>query len=298
MKRWLPLLWMMLSLTVWAAPGLDIDARVEQPTNPLPFGKPATLVLNLSWDESWPFTPPEADSLDLPGFTVIDRYQTSATPGLGAGRQGMGYNIVFTRFEPGKAQLPALEFQTPSGKVKSKPLEITYKGAEPQEGDKPDQIRGPKESVELSTRDFWRWLAKAVGASLAALLLLTLLLRRLGALERWLSPRGRALRQLKRLSKALDKGAEEPSQLLLDTVGLLRRYLASAHGLVTREATSAEISRQLTLSNRSGNIKPIARAILERGDGAKFARREVSAEEVRDLLSQLRTALQAEKKKP
>ncbi len=298
MKRLVPLLWLLLCLAAWSAPGLEIKARLEPSGAPLPFGKPATLVLDLAWDESWPFTPPEADSLDLPGFTIIDRYATSASAGLGAGRQGIGYNIVFTRFEPGKAKVPPLEFTTPSGKVKSPSLEITYKGAEAQEGDKPDQIRGPKDVTELSTHDFWTWLGKVVGASLLALLVLAALLRRLGALDRWLSPRGRALRQVNRLLRSLDKGTDEPSYVLLNTVEVLRRYLASAHGLVTREATSQEISKQLTLSNRSGNIKPVARAILGHGDGAKFARRDISAEEVRDLLSQLKTALQAEKRKP
>lgn len=294
----LALLWLFCAATAWAAPGLEITTRLEQSSKPLPFGKPATLVLELAWDEGWPFNPPEAESLELPGFTVIDRFSTSASPSLGASRRGATYNIVFTRFEPGKATVPAITFQTPSGTSKSQPLALEYKGAEAQEGDKSDQIRGAKESVELSAREFWIWLGKMVGGGLLLLLLAAFLLRRLGALDRWLSPRGRALRQVGKLDRSLAKGSGEPAQHLLETVEVLRLYLARAHGLVTREATSQEISNQLTMSNRASNIKPAAKAILSRGDGAKFARREVTAQEVRDLLSQLKTALKAEKRKP
>jgi hypothetical protein len=289
------LLWLCLSGALWAAPGLDIEAKIEQAFDPLPFGKPATLVLSLSWDEKWPFTPPPADQLELPGFTVIDRFTTSAVASPGSGREGLKYNIVFTRFEPGSATIPSLDFDTPSGVVKSPSLAITYKGAEAKAGDKPDQLRGPKEAVALSSRAFWLWLAKVVGLTLLGLLLLAALVRKLGLLERWLSPRSRALRQLGKLANGLDKGTIEAQTALLDMVEIVRVYLARTYGLVTREATSREIASQLTMTNRCQNIKPIAKTVLEQGDVAKFAQREPSAQEARDLLEQLRAALATEK---
>jgi hypothetical protein len=299
MRRILALLALLCSLTlrVWAAPGLDIEARLQQSEDPLPFGKPATLILSLSWDEKWPFSPPKPEELELPGFTVIDRFTTDP-PVLAPGRDGTVYNIVFTRFEPGEAKLPAVEFETPGGPVKSRELKIVYKGATPQAGDKPDQLRGPKAAIELSTRDWWIRMARLAGAVLLGLLLLALLIRQLGFLERWLSPRGRALRQLGRLTKGLDKGSLDPGAALLEMVEVLRLYLGRAYKLVTREATSREISEQMTMTNRCANIKPVARALLERGDNAKFAQRPPSAEEVTDLIEQLRSALSAEKRKP
>lgn len=293
----LSLLWLLLSGLAWAAPGLEIKTALEQAADPLPFGKPATLVLSVSWDEKWAFTPPEADTLELEGFAVIDRFRTS-TPMVGSGRQGVTYNIVFTRFEPGTATIPAVQFETPSGVFKSQSLNINYKGAEAKEGDKPDELRGPKQTVELSTRDFWLWLAKVVAAVLLTLLILAALISKLGVLERWLSPRSRALRQLGRLAKRLDKRAVEAPAAMLELVEIVRTYLARAYKLVTREATSNEISSQMTMTNSCQNIKPVARAVLERGDGAKFAQREPNAEETRDLLEQLKGALQAEKRKP
>lgn len=298
MRRLIPLLlWLCLMPPLWAAPGLSIEAKIQQESNPLPFGKPATLVLTLSWDDNWPFTPPPADQLELEGLTVIDRFTTSNPSAPGSGRDGITYNIVFTRFEPGIANVPSVEFQTPSGTAKSQSLTITYKGAEAKAGDKPDQLRGPKGEAELSTRDFWIWLAKLLGGLLLTLLLLALLVRKLGVLERWLSPRSRALRQLRRLTRGLEKGKLDPSAAMLETVEVVRLYLARAYKLVTREATSREISSQLTMNNSCANIKPVAKAILERGDGLKFAQREPSTEETRDLIEQLRTALAAERRK-
>lgn len=291
-------LWLQLLLVCWAAPGLEIETRIEQASDPLPFGKPATLILSLSWDEKWPFTPPDADTLELAGFTIIDRFRTDAPPGLPAGKAGATYNIVFTRFEPGPATIPALEFATPSGPVASRSLTIDYKGAEVKEGDKPDQLRGPKQAAELSSRDFWIWLAKVLAAGLLVLLLLAAVVRKLGFLERWLSPRSRALRQLGRLARRLDKDSADAPEAVLEMVEIVRTYLGRAYKLVTREATSSEISAQMTMCNPCQNIKPVARTIFEHGDSLKFAQREPGLEQARDLLEQLRTALRAEKRKP
>lgn len=284
----------LLVTTAWAAPGLDIEARVE-PSEPLPFGKPATLVLNLSWDEKWTFQPPPAEDLDLPGLTVIDRYSTDSsltTPG----RKGITYNLIFTRFEPGKAEIPPVSFETPSGNFASPKLSIDFKGAVAKAGDKPDELRGPKGQVELSTRDWWIWLAKVVAGVLLALVVLGFVVSKLGFLERWLSPRSRALRQLSRLAKALEKETTTPPEALLQMVEITRLYLRRAYGLVTREATSREISEQMTMTNRCQNIKPMARAVLDEGDTLKFAQRPPSPDQVLDLLEQLRAGLKAERK--
>ncbi len=295
MKRLLTLwLWLHLALCVMATPGLELTAKLEQSADPLPFGKPATLVLNLSWDEKWAFQPPTAESLELPGFTIIDRFTT--TPNASGGKRSLTYHLIFTRFEPGPAVVPAVSFETPDGTFKSQPKKIVYKGAEAKPGDDPDQLRGPKDVVPLSTADFWWWLAKVLGLSLLALVVLTILVRKLGLLDRWLSPRSRALRRLAKLTKAMKAGQMEGSEALLETVEVLRVYLHAAHGFVTREATSREISEQLILSNRCPDLKPTARKILEHGDQAKFARREPNLEESQDMVEQLRAAITADKR--
>ncbi len=288
------ILFLILAVSVWAAPGLELTNRLEQSADPLPFGKPATLVLDLSWDEKWGFQPPKPEELELPGFTVVDSFSTS--PPAPTGRTAIRYHLIFTRFEPGSVEIPAVAFQTPSGPVKSRPLKIVYKGAEAKAGDKPDEIRGPKEVVELSTRDFWLWLAKVLGASLLAFILLAWLVRRLGFLERWLSPRGRALRRITRLAKQIKAGNLDSSEALLQTVEILRDYLHAAHGFVTREATSREISEQLIMSNRCPELKPTARKILEHGDQTKFARFQPNLDETQDLLEQLRVAITTDKR--
>lgn len=283
-----------LTLQAFAAPGLEIEARLEQSANPLPFGKPATLVLDLSWDEKWRFEPPAADTLKLEGLTLLDSFSTSPAPR--AGKKAISYHFVFTKFEPGPTQVPGVTFETPSGPIKSPVKKIVFKGAEAKPGDKPDQLRGPKDVVPLSTSDFWWWLAKAVGASLLGLALLALIVSKLGFLDRFLSPRNRALRRLKKLSKAIAVGGVEPPAALLEAVEILRAYLHAAHGFVTREATSREISEQLILSNRCPELKPTARKLLEYGDRAKFARREPNLEESRDLVEQLRQAISGDKR--
>lgn len=295
--RFLLLFWLLCSTLLWAAPGLEIEAKIEAAATPLPFGKPATLVVDLSWDEKWPFTPPPAESLELAGFTIIDSFQTEAPPTLSGDRKGVSYHVVFTRFEPGPAKLPPLNFETPSGKVAGPSLTMEYKGAEPKEGDQPDQLRAPKQALELSAKAWWLWAAKLAGATLLVLLLLGAIIRKLGYLERWLSPRARALRHLKQITQKLEQGHLQGPDTLLQMVELLRVYLARSYSLVTREATSREILTQVMMDNRCQNIKPISKTILELGDRAKFAQRQLSEEQARDLLEQLRTSLAAEKRK-
>lgn len=297
LKARLAMAWLLLCSAVWAAPGLEIDAALEVATQPLPFGKPATLVVNLSWEKSWPFTPPPAESLSLEGFTIIDSFQTEAPPALDPGRKGTTYRIVFTRFEPGPAKLAPLRFETPTGTVSGPSLSLEYKGAEPLEDDLPDQLRAAKPATELSTRDWWKAVAQGTLVTVLTLWLLAVLLRRSKLLERWLSPRARALRQLRRLSQRLKNTTVEPSEVLLEMVEVVRVYLARHYALVTREATSREIAAQMTMNNRCQTIKPIAKTVLEHGDNAKFAQRGLSGEQAQDLLEQLRTAIAADKGK-
>ncbi len=285
---------LMLTVSVLAAPGLELTSKLEQSADPLPFGKPSTLLLDLTWDEKWGFQPPAPETLELPGFTVIDSFSTA--PPAPSGRTSIRYHLIFTRFEPGKAVVPAVAFETPSGRIKSQPQKIVYKGAEAKTGDKPDELRGPKEAVPLSTAGFWKWLAKVLGVSLLALAIVVWLVRRMGFLERWLSPRGRALGKLSKLSKAIKAGQLESSDAFLQAVEILRIYLHAAHGFVTREATSREISEQLIMSNRCPELKPTARKILEHGDQAKFARYQPNLEETQDLLEQLRSAISTDKR--
>ena len=290
----LSLILLLLSAPALAKPGLEIASRIEQSADPLPFGKPATLILDLSWDEKWGFVPPPADSLELEGFTVLDRFSTNPT--APQGRSSISYHLVFTRFEPGSAQLPALSFQTPSGSLKSQPQEIVYKGAEAKEGDQPDQLRGPKEVIELSTAGFWWSLAKGLTLTLLLALLVGFLAQKLGLVDRWRSPRARSLRQLARIKKALKTQKLDGPAALLEAVEVLRVYLHAAHGLVTREATTKEISEQLILSNRCPELRPTARTILEYGDRTKFARRQPNLEESLDLINGLQAALLADKR--
>lgn len=291
---WTFALVLLLTVAAFAAPGLELTSKLEQSSDPLPFGKTSTLLLDLSWDEKWGFQPPAPDKLELPGFTVIDSFTTA--PPAPSGRTSLRYHLVFTRFEPGEAEVPAVAFETPSGTVKSKPQKIVYTGAVAKAGDKPDELRGPKEAVPLSTLGFWKWFAKVLGASLLALAVLAWIVRRMGLLERWLSPRGRALRKLSKLSKAIKAGQFDSSEALLQAVEILRVYLNAAHGFVTREATSREISEQLIMSNRCPELKPTARKLLEHGDQAKFARYQPNPQETQDLVEQLRSAISTDKR--
>lgn len=277
-----------------AAPGLEIQTQIEQERDPLPFGQPATLVLDLSWDQGWNFSPPDADQLELPGLVVLDRYKTE--PAAPSGRRRVLYRLLFTRLEPGPAEVPAVVFTTPHGPVRSATKKIAFQGATPLPQDQPDQLRPAKGAVPLPTADFWLRLARLLAMALPALLLLLWLGRRSSLWDRWRTPRQRALRRLHTARKRLHDG--EPAEALLETVEALRHYLASAYGLVTREATSQEIARQLTMNNRCQNIKEAARAALATGDRLKFAKLDPPRDEVERHLDDLQAALQREPRRP
>lgn len=84
----------------------------------------------------------------------------------------------------------------------------------------------------------------------------------------------------------------------MEMVDLVRIYLHKTYGLVTREATSKEISQQVVLDNRCQNLRPAVKNLLERGDACKFARRIPERGEIEDLSKQIQTALEAEARRP
>lgn len=281
----------------WATPGLETSTKLEVTENPLPFGKPATLIVTLAWDSDWAFEPPPAEDLKLDGLTILDHFTTTPA-GLPSGRKSIEYHLVFTRFEPGPATIGPVVFETPGGSVKTRPLDLEFKGAQAKDGDQPDKLRGPKEVMKLSTRDFWKTFGLYLGAGLGLLGLILFIVRKTGILDRLLSPRRRALRRLSRLSKAFAENKRSEEQAVMEMVDLVRIYLHKTYGLVTREATSKEISQQVVLDNRCQNLRPAVKNLLERGDACKFARRIPERGEIEDLSKQIQTALEAEARRP
>lgn len=296
--RWLKALLclLMFALPAWSAPGLEISSKLQASETPLPFGKPATLIIDLSWDSDWAFQPPTSENLALDGLTILDHFTTNSTDNS-SGRKSLEYHLVFTRFEPGTATVGPVVFDTPGGEVKSQPLKLDFKGSEAKEGDQPDKLRGPKDVVKLSTLDFWKTLAANLGIGLLVLGLVLFILRKTGILDRLLSPRRRALRRLSRVTKAFASQQRTEEQTVMDMVDLVRVYLHKSYGLVTREATSKEIAQQVVLDNRCQNLRAPVKNLLDRGDGCKFARRIPERGEVEDLSKQLQSALEAEKRR-
>lgn len=280
-----------------AEPGLKIITSLDKTTDPLPFGKTATLTLELSWESKWPFEPPSASSLKLPEFTLLDAYSTEVATVDTSSKQ-LSYHLVFTMLEPGTFTIPALEFSTPNGVAKSDKLSIQFSGSKPLASDKPGELRAAKKAIELSTRDFWIWLIKALALALLILTCLAFLGSKASGLVKWLSPQSRALRQLKKLDRKLSNGSLSAEAGILELIEVIRIYLRRAYGLVTREATSKEIVHQLVMNNRCKNIKPVVDLVLQEGDKTKFAAASATAEQAKDLLQQLVTALAHEKKLP
>lgn len=280
-----------------AEPGLKVITSLDKTTDPLPFGKTATLIIQLSWDSKWPFEPPPANSLKLPEFTLLDAYSTEVGTANSNSKE-LSYHLVFTMLEPGTFIIPALEFSTPSGVAKSDKLSITFSGSKPLASDKPGELRAAKKAIELSTRDFWIWLIKALALALAILACLAFLASKASGLTRWLSPQSRAMRQLKKLDKKLSNGSLSAEAGILELIEVIRVYLRRAYGIVTREATSKEIIDQLVMNNRCQNIKPVVDLVLQEGDKTKFAAASATSEQTKDLLHQLSIALAQEKKPP
>ncbi|MFA5508492.1 MAG: hypothetical protein WC314_18830 [Vulcanimicrobiota bacterium] len=265
-----------------AAPPMGLEQRIVPDGEPVPFGQSVELILTLRY-------PPEAqapgpDTLDIPGAHILDRFQVQAPPEGSSNR--MEYHLVFTRLEPGTFKVPALQI---AGAV-SNPVEVEFVGAKPLETDRDGEIRGPKAVEELSTTDFWKRAALWVVGLLCLAGVLVWSVNRLGLLDRWRSPRGRALKRVKRLRKQ----SGTPESLLLGSVEVARSYLHEAYGLTTAESTSREILNQMTMDNRCRELKQTMQNLLETGDGVKFARQTVSESEASDHYENLFSTLREE----
>lgn len=282
------LLALLLAGTAWGVPAVQVEQNLVLSEDPLPFGKPAELVLTLSWEKGAEFTPPEADQLIVPEARMLDAYMVS---GGGAGKSQVQYHLIFTRFEPGEFSVGPVVIPTKNGIVESKAQLMKFAGAQVMEGDKKGEIRAIKPVVELSTADFWKRLGAQIAGSLSILILLLALLNYTRVLDRFRSPKSRALRRLKRAVRRSSK----PDDLLLESVDTLRDYLSSAYGLAARSSTSGEIVRGITMDNRCKEWKALTEEMLTRADRVKFAQKQVGAEEVADLVSRLVARLRDEK---
>lgn len=285
MRRWILLLLLLLGGYAQAAPPVEVSQELVVSESPLPFGKPAELLVTLEWPRGVDFQPPPANTLKIPEATIIDAYLTE---GGGTSKNQAQYHLIFTHFEPGEFQVGPVVIPVEGGGLETEPLSLSYAGAQAREDDKPDQIRDAKKTVELSTRDFWYWLGKVVLSALGVLVLLLILLSYVGVLDRFRSPKTRALRRLKRLTK------ETPQGKLLESVEVLRDYLAEAYLIPAQTSTSSELLKALTLDNRCRDWKTLAGELLERADNLKFAGKNVSAQEVDDLYQRLLTTLNRE----
>lgn len=281
------LLFLLLAGLATAKP--SVEARIDSKEDPLPFGKPAELVLTLSWPETQPFQPPDAGGLEIPGATVLDRFVVDE--GTDGAHRRQVYHLVFTRLEPGEFEVPSLNL---GAGVSSPPVKFTFAGSTPLEGEDPEEIRPLKPVVPLSTADFWKKVGKGAGGLSGLLLLFWILSHYLGVFDRFRSPKARAVKQLKRL----DKNRPDPETLLLSSVQVMRNYLNQAYNLRTQEATTREILDQMTMDNRLSHLKGPAEGLFVQGDAVKFAGKGVSGPEAADQLHSLIASLQAEKKVP
>ena len=284
MKRLLTLLVLTLLATALAAPPMGLEQKVVPDGEPVPFGKPVELILTLRYPSE--IEPPAADTLEVPDVHVLDRFSVKG-PNDGS-NSSIEYHIFFTRLEPGAFVVPEIQV----GSATSSAVKVDFVGAKPLESDEEGEVRGPKSVEELSTADFWKQALTWLAGTLGTLLVLWWLLNRLGILDRLRSPKGRALKRLKRLRK----GESTAEGLLLGSVEVLRRYLHEAYGFTTAEATSKEILNQMTMDNRCRELKDSVQGFLEAGDGVKFARQSLGDSEASDHYENLVHALSAEPK--
>lgn len=290
MRRLSVLILVALTLVSIAAPGVRVDQKLVLAEDPLPFGKPAELVITLQWPDKSSLTPPAPEALKIPEATMIDSYLVDR--GSDGSDRKVEYHLIFTHFEPGDFTVGPVQIETQAGTVESKPLAMKFAGSTPLEDDKEGEIRRPKTAVEISTVDFWRRFAIYLGSILGILLLLALILHYTGILDWFRSPKSRALKRLKKLSS----DQLSPSEKLLVCVEIFRAYLSQAYGLRTRETTSKEIINLIILDNRCSHFKPLAKELLQTGDQIKFANKSVDKPEASDLLQKLTSALSEEKK--
>jgi len=291
MKRWICLLLLLLILPLTAAPSVKVEQGLNLTEDPLPFGKPAELVITLSWSGEEELKLPEAETLAIPKAHMIDRYRVDR--GSDGVNRVVDYHLIFTYFEPGEFEVGPVKIPLSSeNSVSTEPLSMTFAGSQKKEGDKEGEIRENKPVFELSTLDWWKQLAVYLLTILAVLALLGGLIQQLGILDRFRSPKGRALKSLARLKKR----DLPPEVFLLELVAILRDYLAQAYGLKAWESTSSELSKQMTMDNRCRKVKSTAEQVLQEGDAVKFAGAEVSSGQVDDLHQKLVTTLKEEEK--
>ena len=289
-KKLCSLLVLLMSVLALAAPAPQASAELILNEDPLPFGKSAELVVTLSWSERDEMPLPNPEELELPGATILDRYVLDlGTDGIDRKAE---YHIIFTRFQSGDFEVGPLIIKTAVGDVKSQKLKMTFAGSTPKEGDKMGEIRTNKPVKELSTWDFWLWLAAVILAILALILLLAAIINHTGLLDAFRSPKARALKKLKRL-----KSKELPApETLLGSAEILRSYLAEAYKVNTRETTSSEILRTMIMDNRCRGMKEISTHLLTSADLVKFAKKSVKSTESDDLMDSLVSSLQRETK--
>lgn len=288
MKKILAVLIFFLSALCWAAPAVSVDSSLQLSETPLPFGKPAELVITLSWDGSKPFEPPAADTLKVPDATMIDSYLVS---GGGAGKKQATYHLLFTRFEPGDFTVGPVSIDSQAGPLTSKALKMTFAGSQPKKGDKKGEIRAIKPVVKLSTADFWKRLLIWLAGLTAVLLLVWYVVFRTPLFDRFRSPKSRALRALKRVLKS----APNPEAVLLRSTEVLREYLHRAYGLPAPTSTSSELVKGITLDNRCRDWKELTSEVLDRADRVKFAKGGVAQSEAADLAAKIVSQLKADK---
>lgn len=288
MKKTLATLLLLLVTMAWAAPAVSVESSLQLSETPLPFGKPAELVITLNWDGSKPFSPPAPDTLKVPDATMIDSYLVS---GGGSGKKQATYHLLFTRFEPGEFTVGPVTIDSEAGPLTTKALKMTFAGSQPKKGDKKGEIRGIKPVVKLSTADFWKRVLLWLAGLTAVLLLVWYVVFRTSLFDRFRSPKSRALRALKRVLKS----APSPEALLLESTEVLREYLHRAYGLPAPTSTSNELVKGITLDNRCRDWKELTSEILTRADRVKFAKGGVAQSEAEDLAAKIKSQLKADK---
>ena len=288
MKAFHAILVLCLFLLSLPSQAQSVEEKLLLPEDPLPFGKPAELVLTLSWPKNSGFQPPKVEELKIPEGVILDRFAVDL--GLSGSEQSLEYHLVFTRFEPGLFVVGPVKLGDDDSALRSQAKKMTFTGSQAKDSDKEGEIREAKDFAEISTRDFWENFAAWFCGLLFVLAFLATLVYRFKLLDRFRSPKNRALKRLKAAENL------EPEARLLSCVEIHRRYLEKAYGLKTREATSSEIHRQLTLDNRCHHLKAISKELFQLGDHNKFAGNTVIGPEISDLSQRLRNLLEEEKK--
>lgn len=241
----LALLVLLLATPAW---GQEATARLGQ--RKLALGRSTELTVEVRVPAGSAYQPPEADTLKLPPFEVLDAVRVALPPEEGA--RLWRYTLRLAAYEPGKLVVPSLDF----GGARTTPFEVEVREAPP---DPPGQIRGLK--GPLAPAGWLGTLAAALALGLGG-----------AALAGWLVHRfmpRRALTPEQRYLAALEAPGT-PGVRLAAVGDAVRGRLAHLHGKPLQKLTTAEIEAEVELS-------PALRALLEEADLAKFARHEPAA---------------------